>query len=298
MAVNERKLATAETLPDLSQTSVRIYLPDERLRSFVTFYYFVECHGPLEDFLYPEWGNVRFATDGAWRIRLGQLYPDEPLAAVLFGPTDRAAQVFSPGGKTCGFGLTPLGWQRFLSLAAEALTNRITVLDDQFGVAGDALRAQLMADDADAAGVALFDALLLDRLAATAPNPDWAIKLDGILRDRPQDVEQFAAKAGLSDRVLARRCRSLFGFGPKRLLRRQRFLETLGRIRVMEQRHYGPLIDPEYFDQAHFVHEFREFMGLTPTRFLSVPRPLMGKAADAQIAAGITLSFMLPPPEC
>ncbi|WP_440524515.1 helix-turn-helix domain-containing protein [Sphingomonas sp.] len=261
---------------DPSNTSVRIYLPDERLRSFATFYYFVETDGPLEDFLYPEWGNALFATRGEWRAQLGRRYPDEPLIATLFGPTDRAAQVFSPGGKTMGFGLTPLGWQRFLGIPADELANRIVPLGDHFGVPASALFAQLDREDDDLAGVAMFDALLLDRLAATDANPAWAIELDTVLRDRPHNVEQFAATVGVSDRVLARRCKKLFGFSPKRLLRRQRFLDTLGRMRVMEQRHYNSLLDPEYFDQAHFVHEFREFMGLSPTQFLAVPRPLMG----------------------
>lgn len=280
---------------DSSGTSVRIYLPDERLRSYATFYYFVECTGPLEDFLYPEWGNVRFTTRGEWRVRMGPGYPDRPLVAALFGATDRAAQVVSPGGKTVGFGLTPLGWQRFLAAPADEFANRVVPVGDLFGVSGDDLLAQLAAQDSDEAGVALFDALLLDRLAQTRANPDWAIELDAILRDRPASVERFAASAGLPERTLARRCKKLFGFNPKRLLRRQRFLDTLGKMRVMEQRHYNSLIDPEYFDQAHFVHEFREFMGLSPTQFLSVPRPLMGKAAEAQVAAGITLSFQLPP---
>ena len=193
---------------DSSGTSVRIYLPDERLRSFATFYYFVECTGPLEDFLYPEWGNVRFTTRGEWRVQMGRRYPDQPLATALFGATDRAAQVVSPGGKTAGFGLTPLGWQRFLAIPADELANRVVPVGDLFGVSGDALLAQLVAQDTDAAGVASFDALLLDRLAQTRPNPDWAIELDAILRDRPASVERFAASAGLPERTLAR------GIGP------------------------------------------------------------------------------------
>lgn len=278
-----------------SATSVRIYLPDERLQSYATFYYFVDTDTPLEDFLYPEWGNVRFTVRGSWLVELGEGYPKEPLDALLFGPTDHAARVTSPGGKTVGFGLTPLGWQRLFDRPANDLVNRAIALADLFGTPGAEVLAALKAQHEDAEGVALFDQLLLDRLAQAPPNPDWAVRIDEILRERPHSVEGYATAAGVSEKTLGRMCRRMFGFGAKRLLRRQRFLDTLGQIRLIDTPRYGHLVDPEYFDQAHFIREFHEFMGLSPTAYISAPRPLMGQAAQVQAAAGITLSFKLPP---
>jgi AraC-like DNA-binding protein len=276
-------------------TSVRIYLPDERLRSFVTFYYFVESDTPLEDFLYPEWGNVRFPVRGSWLVQLPYTDWETPLTGALFGPTDRATRVASPGGKTVGFGLTPLGWQRFLQMPADSLANRVADLDDAFGMAADHINALLRAQSGDAEGVALFDTLLLARLGSSRPNSKRALLADQALRERPHDVDAFAAAANLPARTLVRFCHQLFGFSPKRLLRRQRFLDTLGLIRVTEQPQFSDLIDEDYFDQAHFNREFREFMGLTPSQYLAVPRPIFANAARAQAAAGIPLSFKLPP---
>jgi len=55
---------------------------------------------------------------------------------------------------------------------------------------------------------------------------------------------------------------------PKRFCRVQRFQRLLRRIGD------GPRIDwldaalaCGYFDQAHFIHEFREFSGLSPTEY-------------------------------
>ncbi|MES2097393.1 MAG: helix-turn-helix domain-containing protein [Pseudomonadota bacterium] len=286
---------SAPQLEPATGTSVRIYLPDERLRSYATFYYFVDADTPLEDFLYPEWGNVRFTTRGWWLVELGDGYPREPHDALLFGPTDHAARVTCPGGTTMGFGLTPLGWQRLFDQPAGDMANRAVPLDDLFGTPGADLLATLKGHGDDAQGVALFDRLLLDRLEHAPPNPDWAIRIDDILRDRPHSVEDFAAAAGVSEKTLGRMCRRVYGFGAKRLLRRQRFLDTLGQIRLIDTPRYGHLVDPEYFDQAHFIREFHEFMGLSPTAYISAPRPLMGQAAQVQAAAGITLSFKLPP---
>lgn len=276
--------------------SVRIYYPAERLQSYVTFYYFVETAAPLDDFLYPEWGNVRFSIRGEWRMRLGACYPADPLTTSLFGPTDRAARVSAPGGKTVGFGLTPLGWERLVEMPADALANRVGEIGDLLGPPADTVRQSLVAaGEDDAAAVALFDRLIGERLAAAAPNTPRAITVDRVLRDRPASVAEFARAAGLSAKTLRRACLDLFGFSPKRLLRRQRFLDTLGNIRVADNPEFSALIDPQYFDQSHFNNEFREFMGLTPREYLGAPRPLMGQAAAAQTQIGIPLSFRLPP---
>jgi AraC-like DNA-binding protein len=286
---------SAPQLEPASATSVRIYLPDERVQSYATFYYFVDTEVPLEDFLYPEWGNVRFTLRGSWLVELGDGYPKVPSEKLLFGPTDRAARVTSPGGTTVGFGLTPLGWQRLFDCPADHFANRAVELIDLFGTPGGEVLGVLKGHKEDAQGVALFDRLLLDRLEQAPPNPDWAIRIDDILRDRPHSVEDFATTAGVSEKTLGRMCRRVYGFGAKRLLRRQRFLDTLGQIRLIDTPRYGHLVDPEYFDQAHFIREFHEFMGLSPTAYISAPRPLMGQAAQVQVAAGIPLSFKLPP---
>ena len=274
---------------------VRILFPDERLRSYATFYYFVDCSGPLEDFLYPEWGNIRFSVEGSWWVEARQSRSTMPDAGALFGPTDRAFRVTSPGGRCAGLGLTPLGWERLIGTPADLLANRIADLKDRLGPPGEALREALRGHGTPEEGAALFDRLLLDRLAASPPNSEAAVRVDRALRALPHDASAFADGAGMTLAALRTVAKRVYGFAPKRLLRRQRFLETLGRIRVAEQPRLSELRGRDYHDQAHFNHEFLEFMGVSPREYLSAPRPLMGQAALAQLQVGIDLSFRLPP---
>lgn len=282
---------------DERKVSVRIRLPAPELRAFVTFYYFVEAFEPLTDFLYPEWGNVRFSISGEWMVLNDPRDPAVAARSVLFGPTDRRGKIVTTGGATTGFGLTPLGWDRLIGGEAGAMANRVREMDGELGVDAAALRAAFQADHGDdAAGAARFDALLLGLLSSRPPNHPLVLATDRVLRSRPAEVSTFADQVGVAPRTLHRLCLRAFGFPPKRLLRRQRFLQTLGLIRVSPDSRFGELIDDDYFDQAHFNRDFRDFMGMTARENARTPRALMQAAAAAQVANQITLSFELPDP--
>lgn len=277
--------------------SVRVYYPHPDLQSYVTFYYFVEAAGPLTDFLYPEWGNVRLCLSGSWMVLNDPRDPAVPAERVLYGPTDGRGKIVTQGGRTAGFGLTPIGWDRLIGTDASAMANRVREVGDELGLDLAGLQARLIANgDDDAAGVALFDAALLDLMARRRPTPASVLAIDRALRTQPSDVATFAERAGLSPRSLHRLCLQAYGFPPKRLLRRQRFLYTLGVIRITPDPVFGTLIDAEYHDQSHFNRDFRDFMGMTAREYATTPRALMQAAAAAQQAIGIPLSFRLPDP--
>lgn len=273
---------------------VDILLPEERLRSYITFYYFVAADAPLTDFLYPEWGNVRFALAGDWRVTMTG--DSEACGGdLLFGPTDRCGRVVTGGGSVAGFGLTPLGWHRLIGSDAGALANRAVPLGKAFGAA-NAVRAALAGTAPHAARTAACDALLADWMATRSTDDRLVVAIDRVLRDRPRDVPAFAAAAHVSPRTLYRVCLRAFGFAPKRLLRRQRFLDTLGHVRTAVGDPLQVALDPDYCDQAHFYRDFRDFMGMSPRAYFTASRDLMAEAAAAQAAAGVPLSFKLPPP--
>ena len=275
--------------------SVRIYLPAPVLQPYVTFYYFVDASGPFDDFLYPEWGNVRFGIQGDWAIRMDGHYPDHPQRAALYGPTDRRGDIVTTGGKTIGFGMTPLGWSRLIGGNAATMANKVCELGDTLGPDSDTLVRAFRADPNDAAGVARFDRELTALIERRPPNDFLAIAVDRVVREHPEDVEAFARAVGVSTRTLYRICLRTFGFPPKRLLRRQRFLDTLGQMRRHPDGRIGGLVGYQYCDQSHFIRDFNDFMGMTPRAYLQAPRVLMRQAATAQSEIGIDLTFELPP---
>lgn len=280
--------------PFCGMPAVRVHLPAEALRGWVTFYYVVELTGPLTDFLYPEWGNVRFAVSGDWRAEMEGVYPSAPHVDCIFGPTDRCGRVTASGGKVVGFGVTALGWSRLIGGDASLMANRIRPYAGELGVTGEDLKADFAPGAPDERGVARLDRVLAERARRGPPEPPLAIAADLALRGRPADVAAFANALGVSPRTLHRLCLRTFGFSPKRLLRRQRFLDTLGQFRSAVGASLEASLDAAYGDQPHFYRDFRDFMGMSPRAYFNASRELMAKAASAQQAAGVTLSFELP----
>ena len=84
-------------------------------------------------------------------------------------------------------------------------------------------------------------------------------------------IDDLASNTGLSNRQLVRKFNNLIGLSPKEFARIIKFINSL---RYLKQSNVGYLTEAAYecgyFDQAHFVHDFKEYSGLTPTEFLKL----------------------------
>ena len=86
-------------------------------------------------------------------------------------------------------------------------------------------------------------------------------------------ITELGMAARASSTYVAKRFKEVIGVTPKRLARSYRFTFTLLAIDVAAPIDWADVAARAgYFDQAHFVHEFREFSGLTPTRYVEVRR--------------------------
>lgn len=87
---------------------------------------------------------------------------------------------------------------------------------------------------------------------------------------RPHEVSVASVfnQIGLSQRRFIQLFHEQVGVTPKafcRVRRFQRILESVHRAR--EVNWVSVALDCGYYDQAHFIHDFREFSGLTPTQY-------------------------------
>lgn len=261
---------------------IRFYLPCEGLRPLVTSYYFLELAGPLDDFTHPEWANIRFALNGVWRFESGEGRETiEPTRAALFGPTDRARRFMTDGGLALGIGLTPLGWLTLIGSDASDVANLIVPLDRQLGPSGPAILSRLLEARTDAERIAILDTILGARPASQSAYRELAVQVQhALLSGTVDQVGDLAEQLRIEQRTLHRVCTAVFGFPPVRLLRRQRFLRTLAKVRDRLDQPLGDLIDSAYYDQAHFNRDFKACMGMTPLAYFRLPREALRRAAE------------------
>jgi AraC-like DNA-binding protein len=197
-----------------------------------------------------------------------------------------------------GIGLLPLGLSRLLDVPAASIANRHLPLADFWGEDATRLERAVLATTDPDAWAHIIDDVLLARLAtAPAAHPLVAAGHRALVEGHVDTVEAFAAQLGISVRKLQRLSAPLFGFGPKTLLRRQRFLRTLDAVQkappgAVLAEHLGL----DYADQSHFVHEFRAFMGMAPGEYLRLPREVMRRAAaEREALMGETMQVLQVP---
>ena len=198
---------------------------------------------------------------------------------VVSGPTSRAIDFRLSTSQIFGLGLQPAGWARFVGQPAASLSNTIVSGDHSaFAQFAPLLGLIAKAGDDDDAAAAAINGYLLDLDARTPPVSSRVLACQEALKDADlNDVDDLALKVGTSRRSLERMCSQYFGFPPKTLLRRQRFLRSLARFMLAPRGNWSAALDSHYFDQAHFVRDFRSFMGMTPSEYAEMPHPILDR---------------------
>lgn len=266
--------------PDYS-VQMRFYPPPEDLRGYFTTFYVTDIdpgsNGILRDSLHPEWGGMRFFkphVPQAW-TNLGQRISSTFIAQ---GPSAHPIHFELPKCRIWGFGLLPLGWARFVGLPAADMANQIC---DGFAHPGCAkfrpLASALLAEGQD-------EAAELDQLVTFFRRFPGNGRIDekrilaihaAIVDPQLTTVQELVARVAASQRTVERLSHKHFGFSPKLLLRRQRFMRSLAQFMVDPSLKWIGAMDGHYHDQAQFVRDFHEFMGMTPREYSSQPHPVL-----------------------
>lgn len=265
-----------------------IRAPDVRLRTHVTAYHGYVEQGPglVQRREVASSDVVLVINFGpAWRLRPAAEPAPVAVHSFIAGVADAYTLSESTGPAYClQVTFTPLGAYQFFGVPMDELANRVIPFDDLAGPLGRELPERLYAAATWEARFALLDALLAARFAeARSPSPAVARAWQLLTATHGQiEIGTLAEEIGWSRKHLNLRLREQIGLSPKALARVLRFQRA---IHLLERAPGGSLTDVAYecgyYDQAHFIRDFRVFAGATPGTFLGRQVPIGADSRDA-----------------
>jgi AraC-like DNA-binding protein len=209
---------------------------------------------------------VNLDADRLHMIRDGQ--PDGVPGAALQGPWDRPV-VIDPADQRAivWVAFRPGGAYPFMGPDVGATGGALVELSELWGGDGATLRERLLHAGDPAAVLRAMERVLLTR-AASSLTADPAVTWAATALDRGAAVADVADRLGWTPRRLARRFAERVGLPPKRYARVRRFQRVLRHVTADPAAGWARVAaDCGFHDQAHLIHDFREFAGTTPARY-------------------------------
>jgi len=248
----------------MDKFSLSRFEPGPALKPFVDHYWIVRYDlpgGTSHSQTVLSYPNVHLAFEHDERGRRALVYgvPRRPFVRELRG-----------SGRVLGVRYRAGGFYPFWRRDVALLTGKTIAADEVFGPEVDGwLHAVLDAGD-DEAMARTAEAALSARLAEPDARSEIAARIvQQAMEDRAIiKVEQLCEWSGMSARQLQRLFRRYVGVSPKWVIKRFRLQEAAERIEQDPSIPWTELaMQLGYFDQAHFIKDFKALLGQTPAEY-------------------------------
>lgn len=255
----------------------RVYGPGEGLSRYIKCYWTLQGDespaAPARERIFPD-GCME------WIFQYGDLFTKHTAGGTVLQPRSfvhgqlkRYIEI-SPTGRTGVFSVRfrPHGLRPFIGRDAGGLAGEMVPTHTLWGEAGAGLERSVLQAETAEVRIRLVEAFLLARLDDSADPGGTVHRCVEAIEEQAGmvSVDHLAADACLGRRQLERKFMEHVGLTPKLLARIVRFNHVL---RLIEQREYDSRArlaqEGGFYDQAHFVKDFRDFTGLNPATYFS-----------------------------
>lgn len=247
---------------------LQTFHPCKLLRPFVKAYIIIESGDGMENKLLPDTSVVMaFRFRGRVSHTLGNVKSDLPFS-VISGLRRSPRQVsYTPNAATFLVKFHEGGVPVFLRLPAHELFGQTVSLDHFVPRAQLDSTEDLLSEAVDhRQRVAIVERLLLSLFRPVQPDLLIATAIKQIVHTRGTlPVKELLARLPISRDPFEKRFRQVTGTSPKQfsLIIRMQNAITTGRETSLTT----TALSAGYFDQAHFIKDFRRFTGTTPRVF-------------------------------
>ncbi|MES2780938.1 MAG: helix-turn-helix domain-containing protein [Bacteroidota bacterium] len=251
------------------------YIPSTDLLPFIKCYWTLEALKELK----PE--KQRIVPDGCIEMifQLGDVYKQyttEGLFTVqprcfVFGQITQSLEI-EPTGRTRIFAIRfhPDGFKPFATLPLASMENRAVPLEELFGTEGQQLETTMLATLNLQEQIETIESFFRNRLQTphaidliARESVSILLALQGQL-----SVGALSETVNVHRRQLERKFADVIGLSPKQLAKMIRLQTTLKLLADNPNTSFTTLAqEGQYYDQAHFIKDFKEFTGMTPKQF-------------------------------
>jgi AraC-like DNA-binding protein len=263
----------ATTTPHLAQLGFRLIAPSQALRPYVQSYWYLQRDAPLlayqEAYMHPR-GSFGLVFNFGDLPHLDRQAIAEPL--FLDGTTTVSRKMGFLGRiELFGVRFQEGGAYPVLGVPLVELRNEISLLDALERRSLLELHARLQMAASVPARIGLLETWLVQRLALgrelSALIPATLARLRQSVGQVP--IPQLAQEFAISQRQLERLYQRQGGMSPKQYTRLLRVEAARLALKRMDQRSTGALAaDLGFYDQPHFIREFRGVVGMTPYAYI------------------------------
>jgi len=119
--------------------------------------------------------------------------------------------------------------------------------------------------------VKVLETFLINRLERNRKNQEQLRLVEGLCHSISRngesfDIERLAAESGFSGRYIQKLFLNYVGISPRNFFSVQRFNKSLELVRSANMSLTNIAYECGYYDQAHFIREFRSYTGITPSQ--------------------------------
>jgi AraC-like DNA-binding protein len=247
--------------------------PPLSLSAYVRFFWVLEspdpyCHRSMADGC----AEMVFHYKGAFDEITIPDKTEKSFAAGLHGPsknyrrfiTDRSFGIF-------GVYLYPFAIPRLFSMPASELSDQMPDLQTMFGAEGRELEEKMMLADNNSQRVVIISSFLERKLLAkNSRQPAFCSAISDIIHSGGLvSVNELARRSFLSVRQFERNFKFFSGFPPKLYSRIIRFQTATQQYGNLQKSLTDIALDCGYYDQSHFINEFKQFSGYHPKKYFS-----------------------------
>ena len=252
------------------------YNPPASLKEFVRFFWTLECDFVEEKYVHRSLADGCVQLVFHYKTNFDEITANHILEPSFSSGISGQSQNFRRFVTKDSFGifgayLYPYAVPKLFSIPASEITNQMVNFVDFIGNEGKELEERIMLAANNDLRIQVLSAFLESKLMIN-DYTDLAISscITRIIHSKEiENVTKLASLANLSTRQFERRFVDYAGFTPKfysRLIRFQAAVKKFGG-------NFTSLTDVAhecgYYDQSHFIREFKEFSGYTPATFFN-----------------------------